>query len=38
MAAFSYQTINKPVSGLFKDKGSRFLAFAFPVDSEVACH
>ena len=35
MPAFSYQTINKPAEGLFKDKGSRFLAFAFPVLSEA---
>ena len=35
MPAFSYRTINKPAEGLFKDKGSKFLAFAFPVMSEA---
>ncbi|MGD9928869.1 MAG: YigZ family protein [Mangrovibacterium sp.] len=30
----SYLTIAKPVEGLFKDKGSKFLAFAYPVSSE----
>lgn len=29
-----YRTIEKPVTGLFKDKGSKFLSFAFPVSSE----
>lgn len=29
-----YKTIAVPGTGLFKDKGSRFLAFAFPVDTE----
>jgi len=27
-------TISAPTEGFFKDKGSRFLAFAFPVNSE----
>jgi uncharacterized YigZ family protein len=31
---FSYRTITKPAEGLYKEKGSRFLAFAFPVTSE----
>ncbi|MBN2612741.1 MAG: YigZ family protein [Bacteroidales bacterium] len=30
----TYLTIASPCEGLFKDKGSRFLAFAFPVYSE----
>jgi len=30
----SYLTIAEPCEGLFKDKGSKFLAFAYPVDSE----
>ncbi|HOX81477.1 MAG TPA: YigZ family protein [Chryseolinea sp.] len=35
MPAFSYRTIQKPVKGSYKEKGSKFLAFAFPVASEV---
>jgi uncharacterized YigZ family protein len=30
----SFRTILKPSEGLFKDKGSKFHAFAFPVSSE----
>ncbi len=30
----SYKTISKPSEGLFKDKGSKFISFAYPVDSE----
>ena len=30
----SYQTISKPAEALFKDRGSKFLAFAFPVQNE----
>jgi uncharacterized YigZ family protein len=30
----TYQTIAVPVTGLFKDKGSKFLSFAFPVENE----
>ena len=30
----SYHTIAAPSQGLYKDKGSKFLAFAFPVESE----
>lgn len=30
----SYLTIEKPAEGKYKDKGSKFLAYAFPVDSE----
>ncbi len=29
-----YKTITAPAQGLFRDKGSRFLAFAYPVVSE----
>jgi uncharacterized YigZ family protein len=28
-----YKTIAAPCSGVFKDKGSKFLAYAFPVDT-----
>ncbi len=31
----SYMTIEKPATGLYKDRGSRFLGFAFPVSSEA---
>ncbi|MEL7586362.1 MAG: YigZ family protein [Prolixibacteraceae bacterium] len=30
----SYLTIEKASEGMFKDKGSKFLAFAYPVESE----
>jgi len=29
----SYLTISKPAEGIFRDKGSKFLAFAYPVKS-----
>jgi len=32
----TYQTITDPVEGLFKDKGSKFIAFAYPLVSETA--
>jgi uncharacterized YigZ family protein len=35
MPAFSYRTIQKPSNGSYKEKGSKFLAFAFPVTTEV---
>ncbi len=34
MDTYSFLTIEKPSKGLFKDKGSRFLSFAFPVENE----
>ncbi|MGC1244254.1 MAG: YigZ family protein [Chryseosolibacter sp.] len=34
MTSLSYRTIAKPAEGRYKEKGSRFLAFAFPVESE----
>jgi uncharacterized YigZ family protein len=34
MANFSYRTIAKPAEGSYKEKGSRFLAFAYPVSAE----
>lgn len=30
-----YRTIAVPATGLFKDKGSKFLAYAFPVETET---
>lgn len=32
---FSYKTIEFEAAGLYKEKGSKFLAFAFPVASEA---
>lgn len=32
----TYYTIAAPAESLFKDRGSKFLAFAFPVSSEAA--
>ena len=29
-----FKSIKKPSTGLYKDKGSKFLAFAYPVESE----
>jgi uncharacterized YigZ family protein len=31
---FSYRTIKGPSEGTYKEKGSKFLGFAFPVESE----
>ena len=33
MDEFKYRTIESPVTGLFKDRGSKFLAYAYPVTS-----
>lgn len=37
MTAFSYTTIQAPSEGIYKEKGSKFLAFAYPVtdDAEI---
>ena len=32
----TYRTIENPVEGLFRDRGSKFLAFAFPITTEAA--
>ncbi|SHM08688.1 IMPACT family protein [Mucilaginibacter sp. OK098] len=31
----TYRTIKKPSEGIFRDRGSKFLAFAYPVNNEV---
>jgi uncharacterized YigZ family protein len=31
----TYLTIEKPTEGIFRDRGSKFLAFAFPIFSEA---
>lgn len=31
----TYLTIDKPVEGIFRDRGSKFLAFAHPINSEA---
>ncbi|MFC5284802.1 IMPACT family protein [Pedobacter alpinus] len=31
----TYQTIAKPSEGVFKDKGSKFIAYAYPFQSEI---
>ncbi|MCP1660070.1 IMPACT family protein [Neisseria perflava] len=33
MSVATYQTINAPVQAEFKDKGSRFIAYAFPIQT-----
>jgi uncharacterized YigZ family protein len=30
----TYRTIEKPVEGIFRDRGSKFLAFAYPISNE----
>ena len=34
MPAYSFRTIQKPSEAIYKEKGSKFLAFAFPVENE----
>jgi len=34
MSPFSFQTIKTAAEGVYKEKGSKFFAFAFPVESE----
>jgi len=34
MEVFSFRTIQHPAEGLYKEKGSKFIGFAFPVQSE----
>jgi putative IMPACT (imprinted ancient) family translation regulator len=31
----SYKTIVAPVEGFFRDRGSKFLAYAYPIQNEV---
>lgn len=35
MAEHVYYTLQNPTEGSYKDKGSKFLAFGYPVDSEI---
>ena len=35
MPSYSYFTIQDPAEGVYKEKGSKFLAFAYPVTSET---
>ena|SRR5687768_11689780 len=34
MSVFSYRTIQHAVKGLYKEKGSKFFAFAYPVNTQ----
>ena len=34
MQASSFQTITTPITGLYKEKGSKFIAYAYPVSSD----
>ena len=34
MSIFSFKTIEHPSEGLYKEKGSKFIALAFPVESD----
>ncbi len=34
MASDTYQSIERPSEGLYKEKGSKFISFAFPVQNE----
>ena len=31
----TYKTIESPSEGLYKEKGSKFIAYAFPVSNEL---
>ena len=35
MPSYSYLTLQNPATGIYKEKGSKFLAFAYPVASET---
>jgi uncharacterized YigZ family protein len=35
MPVYTYRTIQQPAEGIYKEKGSKFLAFAYPVKSET---
>jgi len=35
MPVYTFRTIQQPAEGLYKEKGSRFLAFAYPVTHEA---
>lgn len=35
MPLYSYHTLQDPAEGLYKEKGSKFLAFAYPVTTEA---
>jgi uncharacterized YigZ family protein len=35
MSVFTYTTIQQPTTGVYKEKGSKFLGFAYPVNSET---
>jgi len=37
MSTDSYLTIASPAEGIYREKGSRFVSFAFPVQSEGDC-
>ena len=37
MDQYSYLTIKAPAEGLYKEKGSRFIALAYPVESVEQC-
>lgn len=34
MSVFSFQTVREPATGLYKEKGSKFLSFLYPVRGE----
>jgi uncharacterized YigZ family protein len=35
MTIFSYKTIEGPAEGFYKEKGSKFISLAFPVNSDI---